>query len=331
MAQKRLGSFLDEQMSTNVVVAESNQDCLHQLSLLGLSRESLPSCFGGTFRGWQPWRRSHHEQDHEGKAHHHHDGDHPQDDEYMLDIVADYPCLVRNTIWKYTQQSTATTTSTSTDAASARQSSDEAAAQGAKNAASAAPIPAKIEANKARVRDPNTATPSGKTGKKSTRKAIGGGNPKVGEEEDQKLKKRRLDAIYAQRKREKLRIETEVLQDQCKKANELSSSLRLENEKLEGLVYAAKQMVELYEQNKMLNASSSALPAAALNNGGAAYYPAAAWLQQPPSLLQQQQEQDFRMHKAALAALPPHQRQLLLAQAMQQQNAFAPPGDGMLR
>jgi hypothetical protein len=307
-------------MSTHIV-AHSNQDCLQQLSLHGLTKEGLPACFGGSFSSsaWEPWRRRRcrrhsrrpqEEGDQEGVV-----VIHEQEEEETLQVEANLPCLVRNVLWVYTAtHHPIASTDSRTDAAS---------------------TPTK---NKKRVvTKPNVQGPSNSNKK---RKANASNHPSTSSrstqvaaevdeedgEEDPKVKKRRMDAVYAQRKREKLRIETEVLEGQCQEASVINTSLRAENQRLETLVHAAKQLAELCEKsnnNNMSNASSSASSsfggaaagAAAGLNGGVGAYP--QYL-----ALQQQQHPDFRMHASLLASHPtPQQQQLLLAQ-QQQQNAY---------
>jgi hypothetical protein len=72
-----------------------------------------------------------------------------------------------------------------------------------------------------------------------------------------------MDALYARRKRERLRIEIEVLQDQCKEFGDRNDHLDMNNRKLEKLITAANDEVQLHESGKMRLAHSSA-PAASM-------------------------------------------------------------------
>lgn len=62
----------------------------------------------------------------------------------------------------------------------------------------------------------------------------------------QREKKRRMDALYARRKRERMRIEVEVLQEQCVEYNNKNSALEKQNRWLESLLQQAQSMVDLH-------------------------------------------------------------------------------------
>jgi hypothetical protein len=65
--------------------------------------------------------------------------------------------------------------------------------------------------------------------------------------EDEKKKRRRvMDALYARRKRERRKIETEVTEDQAKRLMEQNSDLRRKNGKLQDLMQQAIQIVAQY-------------------------------------------------------------------------------------
>jgi hypothetical protein len=62
-----------------------------------------------------------------------------------------------------------------------------------------------------------------------------------------KVKKRKLNVVYARRRREKERIEIEVLQDQCLQLNTKNNSVEDENSRLEKLLQDAIQVVDRHE------------------------------------------------------------------------------------
>jgi hypothetical protein len=69
-------------------------------------------------------------------------------------------------------------------------------------------------------------------------------------EEERRAKKRKMDALYARRKRERQRIEVEVLEDQCKELGEKNRSLDSDNKRLETILKEANGQVERYESSQ---------------------------------------------------------------------------------
>jgi hypothetical protein len=63
-----------------------------------------------------------------------------------------------------------------------------------------------------------------------------------------RLKKRAMDAVYARRKRERQRIEIEVLQERCFAISNKNQSLRDKNAKLEALIQEAEEAVQHHER-----------------------------------------------------------------------------------
>jgi hypothetical protein len=83
-------------------------------------------------------------------------------------------------------------------------------------------------------------------------------------EKERRAKKRKMDALYARRKRERQRIEVEVLEDQCKELGEKNRSLDSDNKRLETILKEANGQVERYESShrRQDNAGTTQLPSA---------------------------------------------------------------------
>jgi hypothetical protein len=64
----------------------------------------------------------------------------------------------------------------------------------------------------------------------------------------QREKKRKMDALYARRKRERQRIEIEVLQEQCVEYNNKNDNLEKQNKWLEGRLQQAQSIVRLSKE-----------------------------------------------------------------------------------
>lgn len=62
-------------------------------------------------------------------------------------------------------------------------------------------------------------------------------------EEERLERKRRLNVIHSRRKRERERIEVEVLNEQCSEEHERAIHLQRENEKLVSLLAKAKSLL----------------------------------------------------------------------------------------
>ena len=81
---------------------------------------------------------------------------------------------------------------------------------------------------------------------------------KVDNEVIQREKKRKMDALYARRKRERQRIEIEVLQEQCVEFQNKNSFLLKQNKFFEGLLRNANAIVQLHEKGNLDAANASA-------------------------------------------------------------------------
>lgn len=66
-------------------------------------------------------------------------------------------------------------------------------------------------------------------------------------------KKRKMDALYARRKRERQRIEIEVLQEQCFEYNNKNSAIMKQNKWLESLLKKANTIVQLHADGAQNN------------------------------------------------------------------------------
>jgi hypothetical protein len=82
--------------------------------------------------------------------------------------------------------------------------------------------------------------------KKSKKRKLDGNDAAL-KENERRVKKRNMDALYARRKRERQRIEVEVLEDQCKELGEKNRSLDSDNMRLEAILREANDQVERYE------------------------------------------------------------------------------------
>ena len=80
---------------------------------------------------------------------------------------------------------------------------------------------------------------------------------------EQRAKKRKMDALYARRKRERLRIEVEVLQEQCVEYNRKNSALEKQNKWLEGLLKNAQSLVQLQSDGNVVNFGINRAPVSA--------------------------------------------------------------------
>jgi hypothetical protein len=85
---------------------------------------------------------------------------------------------------------------------------------------------------------------------RGTKKRTLDGNNDALKEKERKAKKRKMDALYARRKRERQRIEVEVLEDQCKELGEKNRSLDSDNKRLEAILKEASGQVERYESSQ---------------------------------------------------------------------------------
>jgi hypothetical protein len=84
----------------------------------------------------------------------------------------------------------------------------------------------------------------GQTGGKRVARAAFDHIEGMTEEEKLRQKKRAMDAIYARRKRERQRIEMEVLQERCAAIRSKNDELQELNEKLEELIRSAEETVQ---------------------------------------------------------------------------------------
>jgi len=66
------------------------------------------------------------------------------------------------------------------------------------------------------------------------------------EEKIARDKRRKMDALYARRKRERQRIEIEVLQEQCVEYNKKNSALEKQNKWLEGLLRNSNSLIKIH-------------------------------------------------------------------------------------
>jgi Basic region leucine zipper len=85
--------------------------------------------------------------------------------------------------------------------------------------------------------------------------------------EEEKVKKRKKNQEYAQRKRGKDRIEVEVLQGQCLELNRENSLLYQQQHSLQQLVQAANDMVQGYTSNDQRVVSTSRSSSSSLSLG----------------------------------------------------------------
>jgi hypothetical protein len=85
---------------------------------------------------------------------------------------------------------------------------------------------------------------------RSSKKRKVDGDDAALKEKERRAKKRKMDALYARRKRERQRIEVEVLEDQCKELGEKNRSLDSDNKRLETILKEAKGQVERYESSQ---------------------------------------------------------------------------------
>jgi hypothetical protein len=83
------------------------------------------------------------------------------------------------------------------------------------------------------------------------------GNDAAFKEKERRAKKRKMDALYARRKRERQRIEVEVLEDQCKELGEKNRSLDSDNKRLETILKEANGQVERYESSQSQSQSQA--------------------------------------------------------------------------
>ena len=70
---------------------------------------------------------------------------------------------------------------------------------------------------------------------------------RVARAEERKERKRQLDVIYARKRREREKEDTESLQEQCYRLNQANVALKEQGEKLERLLGEARRMVEVLE------------------------------------------------------------------------------------
>jgi hypothetical protein len=82
--------------------------------------------------------------------------------------------------------------------------------------------------------------------RKSKKRNVDGDDAAL-KEKERRAKKRKMDALYARRKRERQRIEVEVLEDQCKELGEKNRSLDSDNKRLETILKEANGQVGRYE------------------------------------------------------------------------------------
>jgi hypothetical protein len=105
----------------------------------------------------------------------------------------------------------------------------------------------------------------------------------VSNEVERRAKKRRLDALYARRKRERHRVEVEVLQDQCRQLYEKNRHVATGNKRLEAILAAAKDQVEIYERVQVQSVRGT-IHAPARGNVGSSQQIIAEQLRQGPNL-----------------------------------------------
>ena len=129
----------------------------------------------------------------------------------------------------------------------------------------------------------------------------------VANEYEWRMKKRKMDALYARRKRERLRIEIEVLQDQCKEFGDKNALLDMDNRQLEKLITSANDEVQLHESGKLRLAHSSAAAAVSMPAFGGVVHPSLNRVAANPQLNQLEE----------LLLSKPNLREKLLAQLMQ--------------
>lgn len=86
---------------------------------------------------------------------------------------------------------------------------------------------------------------------RSSKKRKVDGDDAALKEKERRAKKRKMDALYARRKRERQRIEVEVLEDQCKELGEKNRSLDSDNNRLETILKEAHGQVKRYESSQL--------------------------------------------------------------------------------
>ena len=94
----------------------------------------------------------------------------------------------------------------------------------------------------------------------------------VDNEHAQRIKKRKMDAIYARRKRERQRIEIEVLQERCVEFNNKNSALAKQNKWLEELLKNANDVVSFHTSGSAVMPGNGMLPRASNAFGSPLFY-----------------------------------------------------------
>ena len=89
--------------------------------------------------------------------------------------------------------------------------------------------------------------------------------------DEKKERKRRMNVVHSRRKRERERIEIQVLREQCSDLNDDKNVLLRDNERLEGLLRSAKTMISdtstsVGENSTLLNRKPSGLPSSSANS-----------------------------------------------------------------
>jgi hypothetical protein len=143
--------------------------------------------------------------------------------------------------------------------------------------------------------------------------------------EDRRERKRRMDAIYARKRRERERAEEQVLQAKCLKMSEANLKLQNENKAFEQMLADAKKKVMVYEQSK---SAPPVAPTALVSSNSNDVNQVIAMLKQK----QQQQSQQAQTSQApidiaslqyAIAGQPSQvQYQAAAVQALERERAF---------
>jgi hypothetical protein len=232
--------------------------------------ESLPVGLGGSWTGGcEPWRKGRRRNSgNSGSAMRSSgstrgastgdddDGDGPgnEDDELTLVIETDLTCLLRNSLWLHNQSLPScgggTETASSVDGCKATGPSNDTHHQRQQQqhqqhqqqlessstntmavAADAAAAPTATRPEPLSIHSSSTCTAVGVL-------------PRAEQPEDERNFRRKRDAVYSKRKRERKRIELEVLQHQELHLGAWNDVLRAEGNRLEELIRAAHQAIE---------------------------------------------------------------------------------------
>lgn len=250
-ARDRLGHFFGDSLITHV--ASSKDDCLSQLVEFDLSPEGLPVSFGGTWAGGcEPWRPV---------------GQYEGGDDIVVDmeIEPDLSCLFRNVLWCHNQRTLAAGREKESD-------SHPTYAHMASSQSSAATEPpeqhCKISADiqqedtaRAWVARATTNTAAATSSDDRAQYLLrpdppgvlprGGGRSRRSSTEEtteQRDRRRQQEVIYGRRKRERERIEIQVLHQEHHRLRTNNDALRREGNRLEQLLRRAEEEVE-HEQD----------------------------------------------------------------------------------